>query len=108
MTGRPTTDLGAATIAVRGGVHPSKGEGITPPIHLTSTFVLPGDPGPGDLTYGRGHSPAFEPLEAAIAALEGANHGIVFNAGVAATCAVLEEAGSGGALVMPADVYYGF
>lgn len=108
MPSRPTAARSAETIAVRGGFHPARGEGTSPPIHLSSTFVLPDDPGPGDLTYGRGGSPAFAPLEQTIAALEGGAHGIVFNAGVAATYAVLDEVPAGGALVMPADVYYGF
>jgi cystathionine gamma-synthase len=100
--------LAAATIAVRGGFHPQRGEGTSPPIHLSSTFLLAGDPEPGDLTYGRGGSPAFGPLEEAVAALEGGQHGVVFNAGVAATYAVFDEVPRGGALVMPVDVYYGF
>src|SRR4051812_8505671 len=108
MTSRPEFDFGAATVAVRGGFDPQHGDGITPPIHLSSTFLLTGDPQPGDLSYGRGGSPAFAPLEEVIAALEHGAHGVVFNAGVAATYAVLEEVAPGGALVMPTDVYYGF
>jgi cystathionine gamma-synthase len=101
-------DQAAATIAVRGGFDPNRGDGISPPIHLSSTFVHPSDPAPGDLTYGRGGSPAFGPLEEVLAALEGGEHGIVFNAGVAAAYAVMDEATPGTALVMPSDVYYGF
>lgn len=107
----PETDhsaLRSATVAVHGGFRPVRGEGITPPIHLASTFVHPSDPVAGELTYGRGGSPAFGPLEAAIAALESGAHGIVFNAGVAATYAIFDEVPAGGALVMPTDVYYGF
>jgi len=108
MPGEDEAGYAAATIAVHGGYEPVKGEGITPPIHLSSTFVHPSDPQPGDLTYGRGGSPAFEPLERVVAALEGGEHGVVFNAGVAAAYAVMEEATPGTALVMPRDVYYGF
>ncbi len=108
MTGSAGDSLSAATIAVHGGFRARRGEGITPPIHLASTFVLPGDPGPGDLTYGRGGSPAFEPLELAIAGLESGKHGIVFNAGVAAAYAIMDEAKPGTALILPTDVYYGF
>jgi cystathionine gamma-synthase len=108
MSGERAQNQAAATIAVRGGFDPNRGEGIAPPIHLASTFVLPGDPGPGDLTYGRGGSPAFGPLEEVIAALEGGEHGIVFNAGVAAAYAIMDEAQPGTALVIPNDVYYGF
>lgn len=97
-----------ATLAVKGGHEPSRGEGITPPIHLSSTFVLPGDPAPGELSYGRGGSPAWGPLETVIAQLEHSEHGIVFNAGVSAAYAIMEEAKPGTALVIPSDIYYGF
>jgi cystathionine gamma-synthase len=108
MSGERSAGQAAATIAVHGGYAPAKGEGITPPIHISSTFVHPSDPQPGELTYGRGGSPAFGPLEQMLAELEGGEHGIVFNAGVAAAYAVMEEAEPGTALVMPQDVYYGF
>jgi cystathionine gamma-synthase len=97
-----------ATIAVRGGFEPNKGDGTSPPIHLSSTFVLPGDAAPGDLTYGRGGSPGFDALERLLAELESAEHALVFNAGAAAALAIFEEAKPGTALVMPSDVYYGF
>jgi cystathionine gamma-synthase len=108
MTAERNHNLAAATIAVRGGFDPGRGEGIAPPIHLSSTFVLPGDPGPGDLTYGRGGSPAFGPLEEVLASLEGAADSVVFNAGVAAAYAIMDEATPGAALLIPSDVYYGF
>lgn len=108
MAGDYARSHAAATIAVRGGFEPNRGEGIAPPIHLASTFVLPGDPGPGDLTYGRGGSPGFGPLEDVLAALECGEHGIVFNAGVAAAYAIMDEAQPGTALLIPGDVYYGF
>ena len=100
--------LAPATIAVHGGYEPNRGEGIIPPIHLATTFILPDDPRPGELSYGRGGSPAFGPLEAVIAELEGGAHGVAFNAGVAVTVAIFDEVAAGGTLVMPSDVYYGF
>ncbi len=108
MPGDTSNVLAPATIAVHGGFKPRHGEGITPPIHLASTFVLPGDPIPGDYSYGRGGSPAFEPLEELLAALEHGTHGIVFNAGVATAYAIMDEAKPGTAMVIPNDVYYGF
>ena len=75
MSGEQSAGHAAATIAVHGGYAPVKGEGITPPIHLSSTFVHPSDPQPGELTYGRGGSPAYGPLEEMLAALEGPSPG---------------------------------
>lgn len=99
--------FGPATIAVKGGIEAAVGDGLTPPIHLASTFVLTGDPGPGILGYARGGSPAYDPLETALARLEGGVSGVLFSAGVAAANALLDEAQPGTALVMPQDAYYG-
>ncbi|MEA2595725.1 MAG: cystathionine gamma-synthase [Thermomicrobiales bacterium] len=98
---------GAATIAVKGGVETVAGDGVAPPIHLASTFVLPGDPGPGIPSYARGGSPAYDPLEVALARLEGGTDAVLFNAGIAAANAILDEAQPGTAVVMPEDAYYG-
>ncbi len=108
MTNEQSHPLAPDTIAVRGGFEPGIGEGITPPIHLASTFVWPADPAPGRPSYGRGGSPGFDPLEQALAQIELGRDAVVFNAGVAATVAILEEVKPGQALVMPSDVYYGF
>ncbi len=61
--------LAPATIAVRGGFEPELGEGIVPPIHVASTFLVPGDPLPGRPSYGRGGSPGVLALAAALAFL---------------------------------------
>src|SRR5215208_5952599 len=97
----------AATIAVKGGVDATAADGVPRPIHLASTFVLPGNPGPGILGYARGGSPAYDPVESALARLEGGVDAILFSAGVAAANALLDEAQPGTALVMPHDAYYG-
>jgi cystathionine gamma-synthase len=100
-------EFGPATIAVKGGIDAATGDGVSPPIHLASTFVLPGDPAPGLPSYARGGSPAYLPLEAALARLEGGVEAVLFNAGIAAANAILDEAQPGTALVMPVDAYYG-
>ena len=107
QSNRSETRWSAATIAAKGGVQPGEGEGVSPPIELSSTFVLPGDPGAGTYSYARGGSPAYVPLERALAALDGGNDGIVFSAGSAAALALMEEAAPGTALVMPQDAYFG-
>ncbi len=99
--------LSRATLAVKAGVDLAPGDGVSPPIHLASTFVLPGDPVPGTLSYARAGSPAYVPLERAMAQLEGGSDAVVFNAGIAAAIALLEEARPGSAVVMAEDAYYG-
>lgn len=102
-------NLGPSSRAVRGGFTPEVGEGISPAIQLSSTFHHPVDPDPSVLpySYGRDMSPAFVPLERTIADLEGADHAIVFNAGMAAAIPLLFEAKAGTAMVMPYDCYFG-
>lgn len=95
------------TLAVRAGAEHKVNDGVAPPIYVASTFVQPGVPGPCDFSYGRGASPANEPLERALAQLEGGTDCVVFNAGIAAANAVLDEALPGTAVVMPEDAYYG-
>jgi cystathionine gamma-synthase len=99
--------LDPATIAVRAGATHAPGEGVAPSIHVASTFVHAGDPRPGEYTYGRGGSPSNEPLERTLAQLEGGADCVVFNAGIAAANALLDEAAAGTAVVMPEDAYYG-
>ena len=98
---------GPATIAVRGGRHPELGAGVSPPIHLASTFVQPGEPGPGVHSYARASSPAYGSLERALTELEGGADAVVFNAGIAAAIALLDEVEVGSAVVMAQDAYYG-
>jgi cystathionine gamma-synthase len=98
---------GPATIAVRGGRYPEFGDGVSPPIHLASTFVQPGAPGPGIYSYGRASSPAFGPIEQTLSELENGVDAVAFNAGSAAAIALLDEARPGSAVVMPFDAYYG-
>jgi len=111
MSGHEENDreLGPSTIAVRGGFYPAMGEGVVPPINLSATFHHAIDPDPAVLpySYGRDRSPSFLPLETAIAQLEHAEYGIVFNAGMAAAIPLLMEAKPGTALVMAHDCYFG-
>jgi cystathionine gamma-synthase len=95
------------TIAVQGIRRHEIGEEVTPPIHLSSTFIHAGDAVPGDYTYARGDNPANAQIEPVLAALEGGSDCVVFNAGVAAANAILAEAEPGTAVVMPYDAYYG-
>ena len=99
----PANELGASTVAVRGGYEPAVGEGVSPPMYLTSTFYHPINPDPNVLpySYGRDRSPAFEPIEQTIADLEGGKYALTFNSGMSAAIPLLFEAKPGTALVMP-------
>ena len=101
----PLAALAPETVAVHAGIGHLPGEGVAPPIHVAATFVAPGDQ-IGGHTYGRGSSPGWEPLEHGLARLEGGAHGVVFNAGMAAANALVDEARPGTAVVMPDDAYY--
>ena len=105
----PANELGASTVAVRGGYEPAVGEGVSPPMYLTSTFYHPINPDPNVLpySYGRDRSPAFEPIEQTIADLEGGKFALTFNSGMSAAIPLLFEAKPGTALVMPQDCYFG-
>lgn len=97
-----------ATIAVKSGFHSRPGEGIVPPIHVASTYNLPGDAVPGAMTYGRGENPAFAQIEQPLTELEHGVDTVAFNAGVSAAVALFEEAQPGQVLVLPNDIYFGF
>ena len=107
----PARQLGPSTLAVHGGYTPRNGDGLSPAIDLSSTFRFPGDPGNPEqavpYAYGRTGNPGFLPLERTVADLEGARHGIVVNAGMAAAIPLLMEAKRGTAIVMPYDCYFG-
>lgn len=107
MSSDKTSRLSESTIAVQGAGPRHHGQEVTPPIHLSSTFVLPGDPMPGEHSYARADNPANAQLEPALRALEHGSDCVVFNAGIAAANAVLAEALPGTAVVMPHDAYYG-
>lgn len=90
----PTLD----TLAVTNGEEPfrngSEAGDVVSPIHLSSTFALPGldtemrledvDPSAGEYVYGRLSNPTRHALETRIAALEGGAHGAAFASGTAA------------------------
>jgi len=67
---------------------------VVSPVHLASTFALPGldtemrledvDPAAGEFVYGRLSNPTRHTLETRIAALEGGDHGAAFASGTAA------------------------
>jgi len=98
-----------ATLAVHAGAEPDEVTGaVAPPIYQTSTYQQDGVGRPRrGYEYSRSQNPTRERLERAVAALEGAGHGIAFASGSAATAAIAELAVPGGEIVVGDDVYGG-
>jgi cystathionine gamma-synthase len=76
------------TLAVHAGAEPDELTGaVSPPIYQTSTYAQLGVGRPRDgYEYARSQNPTRERLERAVAALEGAAHGIAFASGDGSHC----------------------
>ena len=109
MTRAADDDLDFATLAVHAGQEPDELTGaVAPPIYQTSTYAQDGVGRPRrGYEYARTQNPTRERLERAVAALEGARHGIAFASGSAATAAIAELVGPGEEVVASDDVYGG-
>ncbi|WP_435334977.1 trans-sulfuration enzyme family protein [Haloarchaeobius sp. TZWWS8] len=91
------------TLAVTHGEEATPGEpqvgDVVSPIHLASTFALPGldtemsledvDPSRGEFVYSRLSNPTRHALEERLAALEGGEHAMAFSSGTAAIASVV-------------------
>jgi cystathionine gamma-synthase len=97
------------TLAVHAGAEPDPATGaVVPAIQMSATFKQDGVGGlRGGFEYGRSGNPTRLALESAIAALEGAAHGLAFASGLAATQNVLYLLDPGDRLLMSDDVYGG-
>ena len=97
-----------ATLAVHAGQRPDPATGaIMTPVYQTSTYVQASPGRHKGHEYARVSNPTRTALEANLAALEGAAHGIVFASGVAAADAILKTLGSGHHIVSSNDLYGG-
>ncbi|MFG0313204.1 MAG: cystathionine gamma-synthase [Phycisphaerales bacterium] len=97
------------TRAIHAGQSPDPSTGaIMTPIYQTSTYVQQ-SPGKiiGEYDYSRAANPTRAALEANLANLEGAKHGLCFSSGVAATGAVIHLLSSGDKVLLGDDVYGG-
>jgi cystathionine gamma-lyase len=96
------------TRAVHAGQQPDPSTGaIMTPVYLTSTFV---QAAPGEhqgYEYARVSNPTRTALEANLAALEDARHGVCFASGVAAIDAILKRLEPGDHVVSTNDLYGG-
>jgi cystathionine gamma-synthase len=97
------------TLAVHAGAEPDPHTGgVVPAIQMSTTFKQDGVGGlRGGFEYGRSGNPTRGALEAAIAALEGATHGLAYASGLAATQNVFYLLEPGDRLLMSDDVYGG-
>jgi len=97
------------TLAVHAGAEPDPATGaVVPAIQMSTTFKQDGVGGlRAGFEYGRSGNPTRVALERAIAALEGATHGLAYASGLAATQNVLYLLAPGDRLLMSDDVYGG-
>ena len=97
------------TLAVHAGFEPDPETGaVAPPIYQTSTYAQEGVERPRHgWEYARTGNPTRARLEAAVAALEGAAHGLAFASGSATTATIAALALSGDEVVVSDDVYGG-
>ncbi len=103
------SDLRFGSRAVHAGQHPDPATGaVMPPIYQTSTYVQDalGEPRHG-YEYARVQNPTREAMEANIAALEGARHGVAFASGLAAIEAIVKRLSAGDHVVSEENVYGG-
>lgn len=97
------------TLAAHAGITPEPvAGGLTPPIHLSTTFERAADGTyPRGYMYGRADNPTRHTLEAALATLEGGAACAAFSSGHASVHALLAALKPGDRVVMPSDVYHG-
>lgn len=96
------------TKAIHAGVHPDPTTGaIMTPIYQTSTYVQESPGNHKGYAYARGKNPTRTQLEANIAALENAKHGLCFSSGMGAIDAVIKMLKPGDEVITGDDIYGG-
>jgi cystathionine gamma-synthase len=107
-TGGPVAPDGFETRAIHAGSAPDPASGaVVPPITLSTTFVQQAVGEHAGWEYGRSGNPSRDRLEATLASLEGAAHGLSFASGLAAEDAILRQLAPGERIVLGADAYGG-
>jgi cystathionine gamma-lyase len=103
---RPPTRI--ETLAIHAGQPPEAVTGaVMTPVFLTSTYAQEGPGAHKGFEYSRTQNPTRFALEANLAALEGGQWGLAFNAGLAASTAVLSLLDAGDHVVAGDDLYGG-
>lgn len=96
------------TAAVRAGLCSDKQtHALVPPIHLSSTYALPGFQQKGDFDYSRTVNPTRNLLADILAQLENGTTGIITNTGMSAILLIVQLLGKDDLLVIPHDCYGG-
>jgi len=96
------------TQAVHAGQNPDPITGaVIPALSLSTTFAQPAPGQPFKYDYSRSGNPNRDAFETAVAALEGADYGIAFASGSAATTTILHLLNKGGHVISVNDVYGG-
>lgn len=96
------------TLAIHAGQDPEAATGaVTTPIYQTSTYAQGGLGRHQGYEYSRTGNPTRTALEGCLAALEGAQYGLAFSSGMAATDAVLRLLSPGDHVLAGNDVYGG-
>jgi cystathionine gamma-lyase len=96
------------TLAVHAGVEPDPTTGaIMTPIYQSSTFVHESPGVHKGYEYARTGNPTRTALEKALAKLEGADFGLCFGSGMAATTTILQMLNPGDEVVSTNDLYGG-
>ena len=80
---------------------------ITPPIHVSSTYLRdPDNQYRSGRVYARADNPAFDQAEAVINALEGGHQALLFASGMAAATAVFQALAPGDHVLAPQVMYW--
>jgi cystathionine gamma-synthase len=96
------------TRAIHVGQEPDPTTGaITTPIYQTSTYVQEAVGVHKGYDYSRVANPTRSALQAALASLENAKHGVAFSSGIGATTTLMHLVDPGERVVLIADVYGG-
>src|SRR3984957_19673549 len=99
---------GFSTRAIHAGQEPDPATGATiVPIYATSTYTQAAPGQHKGYEYSRSGNPTRSALETCLAALEGAERGLAFASGLAATTAVLSLLKPGDEVAAAADLYGG-
>jgi len=101
-------DVDFETRAIHEGQEPDPATGaLTTPIYATSTYVQEEVGKHKGYDYSRVANPTRTALQACLASLEGAEHGIAFSSGLGATTTLMHLVNPGERVVLIADVYGG-
>ena len=80
---------------------------VVPPIHVASTYVLPGAGESSEFDYARTGNPSRQRLEQLVASLEGGVGGLAYSSGMAATHGAMMLLKQGDHVIAGADIYGG-